>query len=84
MSLVWVKLLNFGILTTLTVCVSCSTDSHLYHSFQGVMSENSTERLGLDYQRMIRIHQMLYIAARSHSLFIYPAFTLKERDSVYE
>ncbi|XP_051991789.1 semaphorin-6D isoform X1 [Xyrauchen texanus] len=41
-------------------------DSHLYPSFQGVMSENGTKRLILDYQRMIRIHQMLYIAARDH------------------
>ncbi|KAI2653279.1 Semaphorin-6D [Labeo rohita] len=41
-------------------------DSHLYPSFQGLMFNNETERLGLDYQRMIRIQQMLYIAARDH------------------
>ncbi|XP_056116225.1 semaphorin-6D isoform X2 [Rhinichthys klamathensis goyatoka] len=41
-------------------------DSLLYPSFQGLMSNNNSERLGLDYQRMIRIQQMLYIAARDH------------------
>ncbi|KAL1254826.1 hypothetical protein QQF64_012887 [Cirrhinus molitorella] len=41
-------------------------DSHLYPSFQGLMFHNETERLGLDYQRMIRIQHMLYIAARDH------------------
>uniref|UniRef100_A0A671P3C3 Semaphorin-2A n=1 Tax=Sinocyclocheilus anshuiensis TaxID=1608454 RepID=A0A671P3C3_9TELE len=41
-------------------------DSHLYPSFQGLMFNNGTERLGLDYQRMIRIQHMLYIAARDH------------------
>ncbi|XP_073678617.1 semaphorin-6C [Garra rufa] len=41
-------------------------DSHLYPSFQGLMFNNETERLGLDYQRMIRIQHMLYIAARDH------------------
>uniref|UniRef100_A0A8C2BTY7 Sema domain, transmembrane domain (TM), and cytoplasmic domain, (semaphorin) 6D n=1 Tax=Cyprinus carpio TaxID=7962 RepID=A0A8C2BTY7_CYPCA len=41
-------------------------DSHLYPSFQGLVFNNGTERLGLDYQRMIRIQHMLYIAARDH------------------
>ncbi|XP_057210695.1 semaphorin-6D [Triplophysa rosa] len=41
-------------------------DSHLYPSFQGLTSDNDTQRLGLDYQQMIRIQQMLYIAARDH------------------
>uniref|UniRef100_A0A673GSI1 Semaphorin-6D-like n=1 Tax=Sinocyclocheilus rhinocerous TaxID=307959 RepID=A0A673GSI1_9TELE len=41
-------------------------DSHRYPSFQGLMFNNGTERLGLDYQRMIRIQHMLYIAARDH------------------
>lgn len=41
-------------------------DSVLYPSFQGLMSHNNSERLGLDYQRMIRIQHMLYIAARDH------------------
>lgn len=47
--------------------ILCSTDSHLYPSFQGLMSDNHTQRLGLAYQQMIRIQQMLYIAARSLS-----------------
>ncbi|CAM4640837.1 unnamed protein product [Leuciscus chuanchicus] len=41
-------------------------DSLLYPSFRGLMSHNNSERLGLDYQRMIRIQHMLYIAARDH------------------
>uniref|UniRef100_A0A4W5QLT7 Semaphorin 6Cb n=1 Tax=Hucho hucho TaxID=62062 RepID=A0A4W5QLT7_9TELE len=40
-------------------------DSYLYPSFQGLMSDNDTVRLGLDFQRMLRINHMLYIAARS-------------------
>ncbi|KTG46743.1 hypothetical protein cypCar_00041583, partial [Cyprinus carpio] len=38
-------------------------DSHRCPSFQGLVFNNGTERLGLDYQRMIRIQHMLYIAA---------------------
>ncbi|XP_049328808.1 semaphorin-6D-like [Astyanax mexicanus] len=41
-------------------------DSRLFPSFQGLVSDNDTQRLGLDYQRMIRINRMLYIAARDH------------------
>lgn len=41
-------------------------DSYLYPSFQGLGSSNETERLGLDYQQMMRIQHMLYIAARDH------------------
>ncbi|XP_058609409.1 semaphorin-6D isoform X2 [Onychostoma macrolepis] len=41
-------------------------DSHRYPIFQGLRFNNDTERLGLDYQRMIRIQHMLYIAARDH------------------
>ncbi|XP_066538587.1 sema domain, transmembrane domain (TM), and cytoplasmic domain, (semaphorin) 6C isoform X2 [Hoplias malabaricus] len=40
--------------------------SYLYPSFQGNMSDNDTARLGLDFQRMLRINHMLYIAARDH------------------
>uniref|UniRef100_A0A672NSC3 Semaphorin-6D-like n=1 Tax=Sinocyclocheilus grahami TaxID=75366 RepID=A0A672NSC3_SINGR len=46
-------------------------DSHLYPSFQGLMFNNGTERLGLDYQRMIRIQHMLYIAARSLKISLF-------------
>ncbi|XP_051574145.1 semaphorin-6D-like isoform X4 [Myxocyprinus asiaticus] len=40
--------------------------TYLYPSFQGNMSDNDTARLGLDFQRMLRINHMLYIAARDH------------------
>uniref|UniRef100_A0A8B9K6W3 Semaphorin 6D n=1 Tax=Astyanax mexicanus TaxID=7994 RepID=A0A8B9K6W3_ASTMX len=40
--------------------------SYLYPGFQGNMSDNDTARLGLDFQRMLRINHMLYIAARDH------------------
>ncbi|XP_041844037.1 sema domain, transmembrane domain (TM), and cytoplasmic domain, (semaphorin) 6E isoform X1 [Melanotaenia boesemani] len=40
--------------------------SYLYPSFQGLMSDNDTVRLGLDFQRMLRINHMLYVAARDH------------------
>ncbi|KAK7886459.1 hypothetical protein WMY93_026080 [Mugilogobius chulae] len=40
--------------------------TYLYPSFQGLMSDNDTVRLGLDFQRMLRINHMLYIAARDH------------------
>uniref|UniRef100_A0A3Q1GYY2 Sema domain-containing protein n=1 Tax=Anabas testudineus TaxID=64144 RepID=A0A3Q1GYY2_ANATE len=40
--------------------------SYLYPSFQGLMSDNDTIRLGLDFQRMLRINHMLYVAARDH------------------
>ncbi|XP_070690917.1 sema domain, transmembrane domain (TM), and cytoplasmic domain, (semaphorin) 6C isoform X1 [Pempheris klunzingeri] len=40
--------------------------SYLYPSFQGLVSDNDTVRLGLDFQRMLRINHMLYIAARDH------------------
>lgn len=39
-------------------------DTYLYPSFQGNMSDNDTARLGLDFQRMLRINHMVYIAAR--------------------
>uniref|UniRef100_A0A6Q2Y3I7 Sema domain-containing protein n=1 Tax=Esox lucius TaxID=8010 RepID=A0A6Q2Y3I7_ESOLU len=40
--------------------------SYLYPGFQGLVSDNDTARLGLDFQRMLRINHMLYIAARDH------------------
>ncbi|XP_076592676.1 sema domain, transmembrane domain (TM), and cytoplasmic domain, (semaphorin) 6C isoform X1 [Chaetodon auriga] len=43
-----------------------SESSHLYPGFQGLMSDNDTVRLGLDFQRMLRINHMLYVAARDH------------------
>ncbi|MBN3323366.1 SEM6D protein, partial [Atractosteus spatula] len=45
----------------------CSVpDSLRYPGFQGLTSDNDTVRLGLDFQRMLRINHMLYIAARDH------------------
>uniref|UniRef100_A0A3Q0RVE9 Semaphorin 6Cb n=1 Tax=Amphilophus citrinellus TaxID=61819 RepID=A0A3Q0RVE9_AMPCI len=51
------------------------------------MSDNDTVRLGLDFQRMLRINHMLYIAARSlvfeltvGSLFIFQKLTWKTKD----
>ncbi|CAB1320931.1 unnamed protein product [Coregonus sp. 'balchen'] len=40
--------------------------SYLYPGFQGLVSDNDTTRLGLDFQRMLRINHILYIAARDH------------------
>ncbi|XP_056154024.1 semaphorin-6D-like [Lampris incognitus] len=40
--------------------------SHQYPSFQGLVQDNDTIRLGLDFQKMLRINHMLYIAARDH------------------
>uniref|UniRef100_A0A8C5ECG5 Semaphorin-2A n=1 Tax=Gouania willdenowi TaxID=441366 RepID=A0A8C5ECG5_GOUWI len=47
-----------------SICAHAAT--YLYPSFQGLMSDNDTVRLGLDFQRMLRINHMLYIAARDH------------------
>ncbi|TRY65633.1 hypothetical protein DNTS_009869 [Danionella cerebrum] len=42
-------------------------DSLPYPSFQGLESSNDTEQqLGLNFQRLMRIQHMLYIAARDH------------------
>nr|XP_023657008.1 semaphorin-6D-like isoform X2 [Paramormyrops kingsleyae] len=40
--------------------------SYLYPTFQGLVSDNDTLRLGLDFQRMVRINRALYVAARDH------------------
>uniref|UniRef100_A0A3Q1B3X8 Sema domain-containing protein n=1 Tax=Amphiprion ocellaris TaxID=80972 RepID=A0A3Q1B3X8_AMPOC len=39
--------------------------SYQYPGFHGLLQDNDTLRLGLDFQRMLRINHMLYIAARS-------------------
>lgn len=57
-----------GSVTWNTFCLSPPPASYLYPSFQGLMSDNDTVRLGLDFQRMLRINHMLYIAARSVSV----------------
>ena len=46
---------------------SLFVDSYLCPGFQGLVSDNDTARLGLDFQRMLRINHILYIAARSVS-----------------
>uniref|UniRef100_A0A3B4FUH2 Sema domain, transmembrane domain (TM), and cytoplasmic domain, (semaphorin) 6D n=1 Tax=Pundamilia nyererei TaxID=303518 RepID=A0A3B4FUH2_9CICH len=40
--------------------------SFQYPGFQGLLQDNDTLRLGLDFQRMLRINHVLYIAARDH------------------
>uniref|UniRef100_A0A665U410 Sema domain, transmembrane domain (TM), and cytoplasmic domain, (semaphorin) 6D n=1 Tax=Echeneis naucrates TaxID=173247 RepID=A0A665U410_ECHNA len=42
-----------------------SEQSYRYPGFQGLLQDNDTLRLGLDFQRMLRINHMLYITARS-------------------
>ncbi|KAM8840567.1 semaphorin-6C-like [Spinachia spinachia] len=46
--------------------VITSTQSQLFPGFQGLLEDNDTLRLGLDFQRLLRINHMLYIAARDH------------------
>ncbi|XP_034456396.1 semaphorin-6D-like isoform X2 [Hippoglossus hippoglossus] len=46
--------------------VVISDQSYHYPSFQGLLRDNETLRLGLDFQRMLRLNHMLYIAARDH------------------
>ncbi|XP_073319141.1 semaphorin-6D-like [Pagrus major] len=43
-----------------------SEQSYQFPGFQGLIQDNDTLRLGLDFQRMLRINHMLYIAARDH------------------
>ncbi|XP_022602897.1 semaphorin-6D-like [Seriola dumerili] len=46
--------------------VVSSEQSYQYPGFQGLLQDNDTLRLGLDFQRMLRINHMLYITARDH------------------
>ncbi|XP_031696424.1 semaphorin-6C-like [Anarrhichthys ocellatus] len=43
-----------------------SAESYQFPGFQGLLQDNDTLRLGLDFQRLLRINHMLYIAARDH------------------
>ncbi|CAG5887562.1 unnamed protein product [Menidia menidia] len=43
-----------------------SEQSYQYPGFHGLPQDNDTLRLGLDFQRMLRINHILYIAARDH------------------
>uniref|UniRef100_A0A3B3BUU6 Sema domain, transmembrane domain (TM), and cytoplasmic domain, (semaphorin) 6Ca n=2 Tax=Oryzias melastigma TaxID=30732 RepID=A0A3B3BUU6_ORYME len=67
-----------------------SEHSYKYPGFQGLLQDNDTLRLGLDFQRMLRINHMLYIAARydpilgnlvpSLSSFLFQKLTWKSKD----
>ncbi|XP_041810731.1 semaphorin-6D-like [Chelmon rostratus] len=46
--------------------VVTSAQSYQFPGFQGLLQDNDTLRLGLDFQRLLRINHMLYIAARDH------------------
>ncbi|KAM9385905.1 LOW QUALITY PROTEIN: semaphorin-6D-like [Pholidichthys leucotaenia] len=48
------------------ISVVGSEQSYRYPSFQGLLQDNDTLRLGLDFQRMLRINHVLYVAARDH------------------
>ncbi|CAJ1084220.1 semaphorin-6D-like [Xyrichtys novacula] len=48
------------------ISVVGSDQSYHFPGFQGLLQDNDTLRLGLDFQRMLRINHMLYIAARDH------------------
>ncbi|XP_063325501.1 semaphorin-6D-like [Pelmatolapia mariae] len=48
------------------ISVVNSEQSFQYPGFQGLLQDNDTLRLGLDFQRMLRINHVLYIAARDH------------------
>ncbi|XP_077576281.1 sema domain, transmembrane domain (TM), and cytoplasmic domain, (semaphorin) 6C [Stigmatopora nigra] len=50
--------------------------SYSFPSFQGLTEDNDTERLGLDFQRMLRINHVLYVAARDHVFAINMAASL--------
>lgn len=41
-------------------------NSYQYPGFQGLLSDNDTSRLGLDFQVMLRVNHMLYISSRDH------------------
>uniref|UniRef100_A0A8C6MEH8 Sema domain, transmembrane domain (TM), and cytoplasmic domain, (semaphorin) 6Ca n=1 Tax=Nothobranchius furzeri TaxID=105023 RepID=A0A8C6MEH8_NOTFU len=49
------------ILTSSPILYVC-LESYQYPGFQGLIQDNDTLRLGLDFQRMLRINHMLYIA----------------------
>uniref|UniRef100_A0A8D3CZ68 Sema domain-containing protein n=1 Tax=Scophthalmus maximus TaxID=52904 RepID=A0A8D3CZ68_SCOMX len=48
------------------IYVVVAEQSCQFPGFQGLLQDNDTLRLGLDFQRMLRINHMLYIAARDH------------------
>ncbi|XP_056277654.1 semaphorin-6C-like [Pseudoliparis swirei] len=48
------------------ISVVASEQSYQFPVFQGLLQDKDTVRLGLDFQRLLRINHMLYIAARDH------------------
>ncbi|XP_067832087.1 sema domain, transmembrane domain (TM), and cytoplasmic domain, (semaphorin) 6C isoform X2 [Heptranchias perlo] len=46
--------------------VVAAQDSQSYPVFRGLAPDNRTAQAGLDFQRMLRINQTLYVAARDH------------------
>ncbi|XP_062311555.1 semaphorin-6D-like [Osmerus eperlanus] len=40
--------------------------SYQYQGFQGLLWDNDTSRLGLDFQTMLRVNHMLFISSRDH------------------
>uniref|UniRef100_A0A3Q4AHS2 Sema domain-containing protein n=1 Tax=Mola mola TaxID=94237 RepID=A0A3Q4AHS2_MOLML len=77
--------LNIFPLSSYPPVLTSQDSSYLYPNFQGLMSDNDTVRLGLDFQRMLRINHMLYIAARSVistklPVFVYEKLTWKTKN----
>ncbi|XP_047460669.1 semaphorin-6D-like isoform X2 [Mugil cephalus] len=60
------------------ISVVSSDQSCRYPGFQGLLQDNDTLRLGLDFQTMLRINHMLFIAARDH-VFAVNLTTASER-----
>ncbi|XP_033950271.1 semaphorin-6D-like [Pseudochaenichthys georgianus] len=48
------------------ISVVSSAQAYQFPGFQGLLQDNDTLRLGLDFQRLLRLNHMLYIAARDH------------------
>ncbi|KAI4818119.1 hypothetical protein KUCAC02_011482, partial [Chaenocephalus aceratus] len=48
------------------ISVVGSAQAYQFPGFQGLLQDNDTLRLGLDFQRLLRLNHMLYIAARDH------------------
>lgn len=49
------------------VLLACPPESQRLPVFGGLLQDNDTQRLGLNFQKFLKINQLLYIAARSHT-----------------
>lgn len=49
------------------VLLACTPESQRLPVFGGLLQDNDTQRLGLNFQKFLKINQLLYIAARSHT-----------------